>query len=61
MVKNMFSKSEVYVYEEKNVIWGFIGVDNGYIVRLFVSNSQQSRGIGKKLIEKCKKLYTRRI
>ena len=31
MVKNILPKSEVYIYEEENMIQGFIGVDNGYI------------------------------
>lgn len=57
MVKNILPKSEVYIYEEENMIQGFIGVDNGYIAGLFVLSSQQSKGIGKMLIEKCKLLY----
>ena len=57
MVKNILPKSEVYIYEEENVIQGFIGVDNGYVAGLFVLSSQQSKGIGKMLIEKCKSLY----
>ena len=39
------------------MIQGFIGVDNGYVEGLFVLSSQQSKGIGKMLIEKCKSLY----
>lgn len=57
IVKNILPQSEVYVYEEENKIKGFIGIDNGYIAGIFVSNSAQSKGIGKMLLEKIKELY----
>lgn len=57
-VKKVLPESTVLVYEDNNEIRGFIGiVDNSYIAGLFVKNQWQSKGIGSKLIEKCKDLY----
>ena len=58
MVKNVLPKSEVYVYEDEKAVQGFIGVENGYIEGLFVISYEQSKGIGKSLLEKCKSTYS---
>lgn len=52
-VKDMFSKAEVYVYEEesKGEIQGFIGMQDNYIEGIFVWSEVQSNGIGKKLLD----------
>lgn len=50
-VKKMLSQAEIYVYEEKNKIQGFIGLDNNYISGLFVCKEAQSCGIGKQLLD----------
>lgn len=57
MVKEMMLESEVYVYKEKNEIYGFIGLVDNYIAGIFVSEEYQSQGVGKKLLDyiKCKK------
>jgi putative acetyltransferase len=49
-VKQLMSKAEVYVYEEKEIL-GFIGLDGNYISGIFVSEDNQSRGAGKKLLD----------
>lgn len=57
MVKNILPQTEIYVYEYRNQIEAFIGIDHGYIEGIFVSEKTQSKGIGKLLIEKSKQLY----
>ena len=56
-VKNELPKSEIYVYEERDNIYGFIGIINGYIEGIFVKEEHQSKGIGKKLLDYCKEKY----
>lgn len=58
MVKNILPKAEIYVYEIHNKIEAFVGIDNGYIAGIFVSEKMQSKGIGKLLLDKCKQIYT---
>ena len=56
-VKDLFLKSEIYVYEDnENVIQGFIGLDDNYIAGIFVCQSAQSQGIGKQLVDYVKKI-----
>ncbi|MDE6209273.1 MAG: GNAT family N-acetyltransferase [Lachnospiraceae bacterium] len=50
-VKEMFLQAEIYVYEERNKIQGFIGLDNDYIAGIFVWSEAQSNGIGKQLLD----------
>ncbi len=57
MVEKNLPKAEVYVYEDENMIKGFVGVDNGYIAGLFISSNQQSKGLGKELLEAVKSKY----
>ncbi|MCR1953235.1 N-acetyltransferase [Clostridioides mangenotii] len=58
MVKKMLPYSDVYVYEDGNIIKGFIGVvEQNYIAGLFVKKEHQREGIGQKLIEYCKSKY----
>ena len=53
VVKDMFPKAEVYVYEEesKGEIQGFIGMQDNYIEGIFVWSEVQSNGIGKWLLD----------
>ena len=58
LVKEMLPNAEIYVYEHNNnKIKGFIGLDNGYIAGIFVCDTYQSQGIGKKLLNKVKEIY----
>ena len=45
IVKEMLSQSEIYVYEEKNEIQGFVGLSDKYIEGIFVSSKEQSKGL----------------
>ncbi|MFT9496829.1 N-acetyltransferase [Anaerosolibacter sp.] len=57
-VKEALPQATVHVYEEDGEIMGFIGIINkSYIAGLFVSNQHQSKGIGSRLVEKCKEYY----
>ena len=50
IVKEMLSQSEIYVYEEKNEIQGFVGLSDKYIEGIFVSSKEQSKRIGNLLM-----------
>lgn len=58
MVESQISQAEVYVYEEKGKIKGFIGITNDYIAGIFVDKEYQSMGIGKKLLDYIKKYHS---
>lgn len=61
LVKEMLSQAEIYVYEDNQKIYGFIGLNDEYIEGIFISDEMQSQGIGKILInsvkDKRKKLF----
>ncbi len=46
--------AEVYLYEENNVIKGFIGLIENYIAGVFILSDFRSQGIGKELIDYAK-------
>lgn len=50
-VKAMMPSATIYVYEEDNVVQGFVGLMDNYIAGIFVSHLLQSKGIGKKLLD----------
>lgn len=57
MVKGMLPQAEVYVYEEEGSVKGFIGIDCEHIAGLFVVGDEQSKGIGKALVQVVKERY----
>ncbi|MCB2314297.1 N-acetyltransferase [Clostridium tagluense] len=58
VVKQMLPSADIYVYEENNLIKGFIGVlEQNYIAGLFVKKEYQKEWIGQKLIDHCKSRY----
>lgn len=60
MVKDILPQAEVYVYEDDDThqIVGFIGLTDNYIAGIFVSETVQSRGIGKQLLNYVKEIRT---
>lgn len=60
MVKEMLPQAEVYVYEDDNThqIIGFIGLSNNYIAGFFIKENEQSKGIGKQLLNYVKEIKT---
>ncbi|HCW53927.1 MAG TPA: N-acetyltransferase [Clostridium sp.] len=58
MVKEVLPQADVYVFEEDEIIKGFIGiVDVRYIAGIFVKKEYQEQGIGHELLEFCKDKY----
>lgn len=58
MVKEILPSADIYIYEENNIIKGFIGIiEQTYIAGLFVRKDYQREGIGGKLINYCKSKY----
>lgn len=49
-VKAMLPDANIFVYEENNIILGFVGLMDNYIAGIFVNRNHQSRGIGKALL-----------
>jgi len=58
-VRNEIQKSEIYVYEKEGKVVGFLGIVEGYIAGIFVKDNMQNNGIGKLLINECKKKYNK--
>jgi putative acetyltransferase len=58
LVKEMLPLADIYIFEENNIIKGFIGVmEENYIAGLFVKKEYQRECIGKKLLDYCKSKY----
>ncbi|MGO5064636.1 N-acetyltransferase [Clostridium sp. FAM 1755] len=54
-----FPISKTFIYKEENIIKGFISIiDSSFIGALFVLEEYQAQGIGKKLLNHCKSLYS---
>ena len=54
LVKELLLQAEVYVYEDNQEIQGFIGLNGEYIEGIFVSDENQSQGIGEQLLNHIK-------
>ncbi len=50
LVKGLISQAEIYIYENNKSISGFIGMNSNYIAGIFVKEKEQSKGIGKELL-----------
>lgn len=58
LVKEMLKEVDVYIFEEKEIVKGFVGVvEDNYIGGIFVKKEYQREGIGQKLIDFCKAKY----
>lgn len=53
-MKELLLQTTVYVYEDNQGIWGFIGLNDEYVEGIFVSDEMQSHGIGKALLNYAK-------
>ena len=56
-VKEMLPQSTIYIYDCNNQIQGFIGLIDNYIAGIFISKDNQSRGIGRKLLNYAKEKW----
>ncbi len=55
-VKIMIPEASVYLYEEHGKIQGFIGLVDCYIAGIFVCGENQSKGIGRNLLNYAKSI-----
>lgn len=61
-VKTALSQAEIYYFEEENLVRGFVGLDDwGSIAGLFVAKPFRSLGIGRLLINECKRRYSKLV
>lgn len=51
LVKEMLPSAEIFVYEDNNTMQGFIGLQDTYIAGIFINAANQSKGIGKSLLD----------
>ncbi|MBZ9637583.1 N-acetyltransferase [Clostridium sp. FP1] len=60
IVKNEYMpNSTTFIYKEDNIIKAFISImNNSFIGALFVLQDYQGQGIGRRLLEYCKVLYS---
>lgn len=56
MVKRSMYNAEIYVYEDNNIILGFIGLIDNHIAGVFVGSNFRSQGTGKALIDYVKNI-----
>lgn len=56
-VKDSILHSEIFVYEEDNIIKGFIGIVDNYVAGIFVDSKYQSQKIGQQLLKFAKEKY----
>lgn len=54
LVKAMLPQADIWVYEERNELLGFIGLQADNIAGIFVANKAQGKGIGSQLLAKAK-------
>lgn len=54
LVKQMLPQAEVYVYEQDKQITGFVGLMEHEIAGIFVTDTSQSKGVGKQLLDYAK-------
>lgn len=57
LVKEMMPQATLYVYELEGNVAGFVGLMDHYIAGIFIKKELQSKGVGKKLLEYCKKEF----
>lgn len=58
MVKELLPTSTIFIYEESCMIQGFIGLVESYIAGIFINTTNQSKGIGKALLDYVKENHT---
>lgn len=56
-VKKQMLQAEVFIYEQKSEIQGFVGLVDNYIAGIFVDRKYRSSGVGHKLIKYIKESH----
>lgn len=57
LVQEQIQQADIFAYEDKGRIYGFIGIVEGYIAGIFVDKDYRNHSIGKMLIEYVKQYY----
>ena len=57
-VKEMLPDAAIFVYEDNNIIQGFVGLMGSYIAGIFINKNCQSLGLGKKLLDYIKENHS---
>lgn len=55
MLGELLPKVTVLVSEEEDTVTGFLGMEDGFILGLFVDPVKQGQGIGRKLLQEAKR------
>lgn len=55
MLRELMPKVTVLVSEEEDTVTGFLGMEDGFILGLFVDPIKQGQGIGRKLLQEAKR------
>lgn len=55
MLRELMPKVTVLVSEEEDTVTGFLGMEDGFILGLFVDSVKQGQGIGRKLLQEAKR------
>lgn len=56
-VQDQLIQANIYIYEQGNIIKGFVGMTDNYMAGIFVDKNFRSMGIGKMLIDYIKEIY----
>lgn len=56
-VQDQLIQANIYIYEQDNIIKGFVGMTDNYMAGIFVDKNFRSMGIGKMLIDYIKGIY----
>ena len=57
LVQEQLIQANIYIYEQDNIIKGFVGMTDNYMAGIFVDKNFRSMGIGKILIDYIKEIY----
>ncbi len=57
-VKGLLPSSTIFIYEDNNMLQGFIGLMDHYIAGIFVNAACQSKGVGKALLDHAKEKHS---
>lgn len=57
LVKQLLLEAEILIYEDRDGIQGFAGLQDNYLAGLFIDRAHRSQGIGKQLLSEAKKRH----
>ena len=57
LLREELPRAQVLVWEEKGVIRGFVGIQEGFVAGIFTAAGARGRGIGTALLLRCQELF----